>query len=61
MVTSKGHALPLEEIRFAPVVSKPSKIIALGLNYLDHANESKGAIPKVIHFLSWQFTFSLRT
>lgn len=43
----KGHALPLEEIRFAPVVSKPSKIIALGLNYLDHAKESKGAIPKV--------------
>jgi 2-keto-4-pentenoate hydratase/2-oxohepta-3-ene-1,7-dioic acid hydratase in catechol pathway len=42
----RGHALPLEKIRFAPVVSKPSKIIALGLNYLDHAKESKGAIPK---------------
>jgi len=27
-------------------VSKPSKIIALGLNYLDHAKESKGKIPK---------------
>jgi len=43
----KGRALPLEKIRFAPAVSKPSKIIALGLNYLDHAKESKGAIPKV--------------
>ena len=43
----KGRALPLEKIRFAPAVSKPSKIIALGLNYLDHARESKGAIPKV--------------
>jgi 2-keto-4-pentenoate hydratase/2-oxohepta-3-ene-1,7-dioic acid hydratase in catechol pathway len=42
----KGHALPLEKIRFAPVVSRPSKIIALGLNYLDHATESKGALPK---------------
>jgi 2-keto-4-pentenoate hydratase/2-oxohepta-3-ene-1,7-dioic acid hydratase in catechol pathway len=41
-----GPALPLEKIRFAPVVSRPSKIIALGLNYLDHARESKGPIPK---------------
>ena len=56
MVTSKGHALPLEEIRFAPVVSKPSKTIALGLNNLDHVKESKRAIPEVIHFLSRQFT-----
>jgi len=43
----KGQALPLDKIRFAAVVSAPSKIIALGLNYLDHARESKGAIPKV--------------
>lgn len=43
----KGQALHLDKIRFAPVVSNPSKIIALGLNYLDHAKESKGAIPKV--------------
>jgi len=42
-----GSALSLEKIRFAPVVSRPSKIIALGLNYLDHAKESKGAIPEV--------------
>jgi len=42
-----GPAIPLDIIRFAPVVSRPSKIIALGLNYLDHAKESKGAIPKV--------------
>lgn len=44
---TKGQALPLDKVRFAPVVSRPSKIVALGLNYLDHANESKGAIPKV--------------
>jgi 2-keto-4-pentenoate hydratase/2-oxohepta-3-ene-1,7-dioic acid hydratase in catechol pathway len=44
---SKGQALPLDKVRFAPVVSRPSKIIALGLNYLDHARESKGTIPKV--------------
>jgi 2-keto-4-pentenoate hydratase/2-oxohepta-3-ene-1,7-dioic acid hydratase in catechol pathway len=45
-VAAKGRGLPLEEIRFSPAISKPSKIIALGLNYLDHARESKGAIPK---------------
>jgi len=45
--TPRGTAIPLETVRFAPVVSRPSKIIALGLNYLDHARESKGAIPKV--------------
>jgi 2-keto-4-pentenoate hydratase/2-oxohepta-3-ene-1,7-dioic acid hydratase in catechol pathway len=39
--------LPLNQVRFAPVVSNPSKIIALGLNYLDHARESKGTIPEV--------------
>ena len=38
--------LPLHQVRFAPVVNNPSKIIALGLNYLDHARESKGTIPK---------------
>lgn len=44
---SAEAALPLNQVRFAPVVSNPSKIIALGLNYLDHATESKGTIPKV--------------
>ncbi|HDM10886.1 MAG: fumarylacetoacetate hydrolase [Deltaproteobacteria bacterium] len=33
------------EIPFAPAVSRPSKIIALGLNYRDHADESKGDVP----------------
>jgi len=28
-------------------VSRPSKIIAIGLNYKDHAKESKGELPKV--------------
>ncbi|MBN2034553.1 MAG: fumarylacetoacetate hydrolase family protein [Deltaproteobacteria bacterium] len=39
--------LSLRHVRFAPVVSNPTKIIALGLNYLDHAKESKGTVPKV--------------
>ena len=44
---SSAAPIALEKIRFAPAVSNPSKIIALGLNYLDHAKESKGTIPKV--------------
>jgi 2-keto-4-pentenoate hydratase/2-oxohepta-3-ene-1,7-dioic acid hydratase in catechol pathway len=39
--------VPLNQVRFAPAVTNASKIIALGLNYLDHARESKGTIPKV--------------
>lgn len=40
-----GEPLPLDNIRWAPAVRNPSKIIAIGLNYQDHAEESKGTIP----------------
>ncbi len=39
-------AVPLAKADFAPPVTRPSKIIAIGLNYKDHAHESKGEIPK---------------
>jgi 2-keto-4-pentenoate hydratase/2-oxohepta-3-ene-1,7-dioic acid hydratase in catechol pathway len=38
-------SIPLEGVQWAPPVSHPSKIIAIGLNYRDHADESKGAVP----------------
>lgn len=41
-----GEHLPLEELQFAPPVSRPSKIIGIGLNYRDHVRESKGRIPE---------------
>lgn len=41
-----SHGYMLDEVIFAPVVSRPSKIIALGLNYKDHADESKGHVPE---------------
>lgn len=41
-----GEPVPMEEIRFAPPVSRPSKIIAIGLNYLDHVRESHGEMPE---------------
>jgi 2-keto-4-pentenoate hydratase/2-oxohepta-3-ene-1,7-dioic acid hydratase in catechol pathway len=44
---AEGQPQPLERIRFAPPVQTPSKIIAIGLNYLDHIQESKGETPKI--------------
>ncbi len=34
-----------EKIHYAPVVTKPEKIICVGLNYIDHAKESQMDIP----------------
>ncbi|MDB9823003.1 fumarylacetoacetate hydrolase family protein [Deltaproteobacteria bacterium] len=44
---ASGEPLPLEEVRFAPPVSRPSKIIGIGLNYQDHIKESKGKVPEL--------------
>ena len=41
-----GKAIALDSIKLAPPVSSPSKIVAIGLNYRDHIQESKGEIPK---------------
>lgn len=40
------EALSLEEVRLAPPVSNPSKIVGIGLNYLDHIEESRGKVPE---------------
>ena len=42
----RTKTIALEEIRYAPPVLNPSKIIAIGLNYKDHAQEGKIDIPK---------------
>jgi len=41
-----GGGEPLSEFRFLPPVKRPGKIICLGLNYRDHAEETKSEIPK---------------
>lgn len=41
-----GEAVPLEEARLHAPVVRPAKIIAIGLNYEDHANETGGDIPE---------------
>jgi len=43
---SSGAPISLEKVRFAPVVTAPSKIIGIGLNYQDHIQESKGKVPE---------------
>ncbi|OEU44799.1 MAG: hypothetical protein BBJ60_10700 [Desulfobacterales bacterium S7086C20] len=41
-----GKSIPLDQIRYAPCISRPSKIIGIGLNYLDHIREGKAEIPE---------------
>jgi 2-keto-4-pentenoate hydratase/2-oxohepta-3-ene-1,7-dioic acid hydratase in catechol pathway len=38
--------MPLSKVRFGPPVTNPSKIICLGLNYKDHAEEQKREVPE---------------
>jgi 2-keto-4-pentenoate hydratase/2-oxohepta-3-ene-1,7-dioic acid hydratase in catechol pathway len=37
----------MDQIKLAPPISRPSKIICIGLNYLDHIRESKGTVPEI--------------
>jgi len=47
----------IADIKLAAVVSTPQKIIAIGLNYQDHVQESKGTIPELpILFAKFQNT-----
>jgi len=45
-VEPAGDLLPLDEVKLAAPVTRPSKIIAIGLNYKDHAEENKMEIPE---------------
>jgi 2-keto-4-pentenoate hydratase/2-oxohepta-3-ene-1,7-dioic acid hydratase in catechol pathway len=42
-----GPALELSKVKLAPPVSQPSKIIAIGLNYTEHATEGNAQVPEV--------------
>jgi 2-keto-4-pentenoate hydratase/2-oxohepta-3-ene-1,7-dioic acid hydratase in catechol pathway len=45
--TRDAERIPLREVRILSPVLKPGKILCIGLNYRDHAVESKMEIPKV--------------
>jgi 2,4-didehydro-3-deoxy-L-rhamnonate hydrolase len=43
---NKGHLIRLDEpVRLASPVARPSKIVCIGLNYADHARETKAQPP----------------
>jgi len=44
LVIFDGYEVPLSAVKFLPPVT-PSKIIAVGLNYIDHAEELKMPVP----------------
>ena len=53
-----ARAFPLKRAKFAPVVTAPQKIIAIGLNYRNHARETGMRVPPVP--MSWcKYTSSL--
>ena len=39
------HIIPLPEVRFAPLVTRPEKIICVGFNYREHAAETGTPVP----------------
>ena len=41
-----GPTVALDEVRFAPVVLAPSKIVCVGLNYRAHIREMKRELPE---------------
>lgn len=41
-----GPQIPLDSAQFAPLVRRPEKIIAVGLNYLDHTKEGSEQQPE---------------
>jgi 2-keto-4-pentenoate hydratase/2-oxohepta-3-ene-1,7-dioic acid hydratase in catechol pathway len=43
--TLNGKTYTLDQVRLAPPVTRPAKIIGIGLNYRDHAEEQNAKIP----------------
>jgi 2,4-didehydro-3-deoxy-L-rhamnonate hydrolase len=55
-LTGNASSVPRipDSVRLGPPIARPSKIVCIGLNFLDHAKESKMEIPKepVVFFKS---------
>ena len=45
LIGKEGTIISEEDITYAPIVTNPEKIICVGLNYVNHAEESKMDIP----------------
>ena len=45
-INSNPEVIPLSEIEFLPVIERPGKVLAVGLNYKDHAKDTGMDVPK---------------
>ncbi len=50
------EVIPLSDIEFLPVIERPGKVLAVGLNYKDHAKETGMDLPKVPMIFTKQST-----
>ncbi len=55
-INSNPEVIPLPEIEFLPVIERPGKVLAVGLNYKDHAKETGMDLPKVPMIFTKQST-----
>jgi 2-keto-4-pentenoate hydratase/2-oxohepta-3-ene-1,7-dioic acid hydratase in catechol pathway len=58
-LAERGEAIPLQSVRFLPPIPRPGKIVAVGLNYRDHAMEQGAAQPPKIPILFAKFPNSI--
>ena len=55
-INSNPEVIPLSDIEFLPVIERPGKVLAVGLNYKDHAKETGMDLPKVPMIFTKQST-----
>ena len=55
-INSNPEVIQLSEIEFLPVIERPGKVLAVGLNYKDHAKETGMDLPKVPMIFTKQST-----
>ena len=55
-INSNPEVIPLSKIEFLPVIERPGKVLAVGLNYKDHAKETVMDLPKVPMIFTKQST-----
>ena len=51
-VGADGEILDLNGVEWAPLVTRPNKIICVGLNYRDHVEEMGRELPSAPTYLS---------
>ena len=55
-IDSNPEVIPLSEIEFLPVIERPGTVLAVGLNYKDHAKETGMDLPEVPMIFTKQST-----